>query len=473
MLNRTLPPALAVGLLLTAHSAVSAGTLKVAPPEIKVREHQLANGLKVILHEDHSVPVANVQVWYHVGSKDERPGRSGFAHLFEHMMFKGSANVGSEEHKSFLSSIGGRYNATTDFDRTLYFETFPSNYLERILWMEADRMRSLNVSEETFLSERDVVKEERRQRIESPPFGRLFEVVLDKTFTTHPYRILPIGSMADLDAATIADVREFHATYYVPNNATLVVAGDFEPEETLRWIETWYGSIPQGKPIPRNVPREPAQTAERRTVVYDANAPLPAVIFTYHMPEAGHPDLYALEVAANILSNGQSSRLYRKMVYEQQIALQAGGQTIVLEDPGVFFFFAILQGDHTVQEAETALQEEVQRLQSTPVTLPELEKAKNQLISQEVFQRQTVQDKGESLGYASVILGDVSRVNKELAQFQKVTAEDVQRVAQVYFKPGSRTVVHMLPAALKPAAEPATPSPDTDTDNEPNRKNQP
>ncbi|MES1211609.1 MAG: pitrilysin family protein [Acidobacteriota bacterium] len=238
MLNRTLPPALAVGLLLTAHGAVSAGTLKVTPPEIKVREHQLANGLKVILHEDHSVPVANVQVWYHVGSKDERPGRSGFAHLFEHMMFKGSANVGSEEHKAFLSSIGGRYNATTDFDRTLYFETFPSNYLERVLWMEADRMRSLNVSEENFLSERDVVKEERRQRIESPPFGRLFEVVLDKTFTTHPYRILPIGRMADLDAATIADVREFHTTYYVPNNATLVVAGDFEPEETLRWIET-------------------------------------------------------------------------------------------------------------------------------------------------------------------------------------------------------------------------------------------
>jgi zinc protease len=449
MSKRRLPPMLALGFALTA-PALMAVPLKVTPPEIKVREHQLANGLKVILHEDHSVPVANVQVWYHVGSKDERQGRSGFAHLFEHIMFKGSANVGPEEHKDFVNAIGGRYNATTDFDRTLYYETIPSNYLERILWMEADRMRSLDVSEENFKSEREVVKEERRLRVENPPFGRLFEVVLDKTFTTHPYRILPIGSMADLDAATIQDVRDFHSTYYVPNNATLVVAGDFQSDEVLRWIDTWFGSIAKGKPIPRNVPKEPAQTAERRTVAYDSNTPLPAVIFTYHMPEAGHPDLYALEVAANVLSEGQSSRLYRKMVYDQQIALQAGGQTIVLEDPGVFFFFAILQGEHTVQEAEASLQEEVVRLQTTPVGAPELEKAKNQLIARQVFGRETVQDKGEAIGYASVILDDLSRLNKDLAEYQKVTADDVLRVAKTYFKPENRTVVHMLPAAMKP-----------------------
>ncbi|MES1241297.1 MAG: pitrilysin family protein [Acidobacteriota bacterium] len=449
MSKRRLP--LALGLALTAHALPApapALPLKVTPPEIKVREHQLANGLEVILHEDHSVPVANVQVWYHVGSKDERQGRSGFAHLFEHIMFKGSANVGPEEHKDFINAIGGRYNATTDFDRTLYFETIPSNYLERILWMEADRMRSLDVSEENFKSEREVVKEERRLRVENPPFGRLFELVLDKTFTTHPYRILPIGSMADLDAATIQDVRDFHSTYYVPNNATLVVAGDFRSDEVLGWIERWFGSIPKGKQIPRNVPKEPAQTAERRTVAYDSNAPLPVVLFTYHMPEAGHPDLYALEVAANVLSEGQSSRLYRKLVYDQQIALQAGGQTIVLEDPGVFFFFAILQGDQ-VQQAETSLQEEVQRLQSTPVGAAELEKAKNQLIARQVFGRETVQDKGEALGYASVILEDLSRVNKDLAEYQKVTADDVLRVAKTYFKPESRTVVHMLPESMK------------------------
>src|SRR5262245_4347918 len=255
-----------LALALMGAQALAAATLKVAPPELKVRQQQLGNGLTVILHEDRSVPVANVQIWYHVGSKDERQGRSGFAHLFEHIMFKGSANVGPEEHINFINSIGGRINATTDFDRTLYFETFPSQYLERVLWMEADRMRSLDVSEENFHSERDVVKEERRLRIENPPFGRLFEVVLDKTFTTHPYRILPIGSMADLNAATIEDVREFHRTYYVPNNATLVVSGDFQADEATGWIEKYFAPIPKGQPIPRNTPTEPAQTAERRTV---------------------------------------------------------------------------------------------------------------------------------------------------------------------------------------------------------------
>ena len=290
-------------------------------------------------------------------------------------------------------------------------------------------------------------------RIENPPFGRLFEVVLDKTFTTHPYRILPIGSMADLNAATIEDVREFHRTYYVPNNATLVVSGDFDADETLGWIEKHFASIPKGQPIPRNVPAEPAQTAERRTVEYDANTPLPAVIFTYHMPEAGHPDLYALQVAANLLSNGQSSRLYKKLVYDQQIALQAGGETIVLEDPGVFFFFALLQAGKTVEEAETSLVEEVQRLIAEPLPQEELEKAKNQLVAGEVFERQTVQDKGIEIGYASVILEDVSRVDKDLAELQKVTAADVQRVAKAYFRPENRTVVHMLPAAMKPGAQ--------------------
>lgn len=442
-------------LLLPALGAqgLAAASLKVSPPELKIRQHQLANGMKVILHEDRSVPVANVQVWYLVGSKDERQGRSGFAHLFEHIMFKGSANVGPEEHINFVNSIGGRFNATTDFDRTLYFQTFPSQYLERILWMEADRMRSLDVSEENFVSERDVVKEERRLRIENPPFGRLFEVVLDNTFTTHPYRILPIGSMADLNAATIEDVREFHRTYYVPNNATLVVSGDFDSAETLGWIEKHFASIPKGKEIPRNIPKEPAQAAERRTVEYDANTPLPAVIFTYHMPEAGHPDLYALQVAANILSNGQSSRLYRKLVYDQQIALQAGGETIVLDDPGVFFFFAILQAGKPVEEAEKSLAEEARRLIAEPVPQEELEKAKNQLVADQVFGRQTVQEKGVAIGYASVILGDVSRVDKDLAELQKVTAADVQRVAKAYFRPENRTVVHMLPAAMKPGAE--------------------
>jgi zinc protease len=442
-----------MALLMTAAPALAADALKVAPPKLEVREHKLANGLDLLMYEDHSVPAATVELWYHVGSKDEKKGRSGFAHLFEHLMFKGSAHVGPEEHKNFIASIGGRYNATTDFDRTLYFQSFPSNYLERVLWMEADRMSSLNVSDENFKSERDVVKEERRLRVENPPFGRLFEVVLDKTFTTHPYKIEPIGSMADLDAATIQDVRDFHSLHYVPNNATMVVAGDLDPEQVIRWTEKYFGPIPKGKPIPRNVPKEPAQTAERRTVDYHPNTPLPAVVLTYHIPEAGQADTYALQVASNVLSGGESSRLYKRMVYEKQMAIAAGGDAILLEDPGVFFYYAILQGGQKPEDGEKELLAEAQRLRDEPVSEEELVKAKNQIISGLVFGRQTDQDKADSIGYARVILDDVTYVNRQLAEFQKVTAADVQRVARAYFSPENRTVVYMLPEAMRPGAE--------------------
>jgi zinc protease len=428
-----------------------AESLKVTPPKLEIQEHTLANGLRVLIHEDHSVPVAAVGLWYHVGSKDERTGRSGFAHLFEHIMFKGSANLAAEEHRNFITSIGGVYNAGTNFDSTIYYESIPSNYLERILWMEADRLRSLDVSEENFKSERDVVKEERRLRIENPPFGRLLEVVFQNTYKTHPYRILPIGSMADLDAATLADVREFHSTYYVPNNATLVVAGDLDPAQVKKWVEAYFGPIPKGKPIPRETPKEPAQTAERRTVDYNSNTPLPAVVLTFHVPEAVSRDIYALQVASNILSAGESSRLYRRMVYDKQIALSAGGQAFVLEDPGVFFFFAILQGGQKAEDGEKELQAEIERLKSEPVSEAELAKARNQQISELVFGRQTVQDKADAIGYAAVILDDVSLINRQLAEYQKVTAADVQRVAKAYFNPENRTAVYMLPESMRPA----------------------
>jgi zinc protease len=442
-------PALALAAVVPALGG--AAPLKVQPPQLAVREHRLANGLRVLLHEDHSVPVVSLQVWYHVGSKDERPGRSGFAHLFEHLMFKGSENLASGEFTEYIQSIGGRFNATTDFDRTLYFEIIPSNHLERLLWMEADRMRALDVSEANFLSERDVVKEERRLRVDNPPFGRLFEVVLANTFTTHPYRILSIGSMADLDAATIEDVRAFHATYYVPNNATVILSGDVGPQQALAWVEKYFGPIPKGGEIPRNIPQEPVQTAERRVVEHDANTPLPVVMLTYHVPEEGHPDTYALVVASRILSEGQSSRLYRKLVYEQQIALQAGGEALTVEDPGVFYFYGILQQGHGIEEAEKSLLEEIERLQQQPVSAEELDKARNQIIAGQVFNRQTVNDKAGDIGYAEVILGDWHLVNQQIERYQKVSAADVQAVARKYFRPENRTIVHMLPETMQPS----------------------
>jgi zinc protease len=449
---------------IAAPPPLGAVALQVAPPELKVARHQLANGLEVLLLEDHSVPVAAVQVWYHVGSKDEKKGRSGFAHLFEHLMFKGSANVGPEEHAGFIQSIGGRYNATTDFDRTLYYQVFPSNYLERVLWMEADRMRSLDVSDENFRSEREVVKEERRLRYENPPYGRLAELVFAALYTTHPYKITTIGTMADLNAATVEDVREFHSIYYVPNNTTLVIAGDFQPAQVLAWVEKNFGNIPRGKEIPRDIPAEPEQKAERRSVDYDSKTPLPAVIMAFHTPAAGEPDTYPLDVAGNLLSSGQSSRLYRKMVYEQQSALQAAGQNVILEDPGAFFFFAIMQPGHTAEEGEKSLMEEVERLKREPVPAAELEKAKNQIVSNLVFGRQAVYQKAQAVGYADVILGNLALANSQLAEYQKVSPADIQRVAKKYLTPENLTVLWMLPESMrpgkggdKPAAQPQKP----------------
>jgi zinc protease len=435
-----------------ATAAATAGALQVTPPMLAIQQHELANGLKVLFYEDHSVPVLNLQIIYHVGSKNEPPGRSGFAHLFEHIMFKGSENVDSEEHKVYVESIGGAYNAGTDFDTTTYWETIPSNYLERFLWLEADRMRALNVNQENFVSERDVVKEEKQLRYDTPPFGRLLEYMLSNTYKVHPYKVPAIGKVEDLNAAKLEDVQAFHSRFYVPNNATMIISGDFNPAQAMQWIEKYFGPVPKGQPISRDIPQEPAQNGERRATVYDNHTPLPLAMITFHIPKAGDPDNYALEVAGNILSQGESSRIYRDMVYEKQMALAAGGQSLVLEDPGVFFFYAILQAGHTAEEGEKALLDQVQQLQAQPVSEEELEKAKNQIISGLVFGRETVQQKADAIGYAAVILGDLSMVNQQLPLYQKVTAADVQRVAQKYFRPDNRTVVYMLPEASRPAA---------------------
>ncbi len=424
--------------------------LDVKPPQMQIQRSQLDNGLEIMILEDHSTPVVNLQVWYHVGSKNEKAGKTGFAHLFEHIMFQGSENVGVDEHKRYIEEIGGRYNAYTAFDQTVYWETFPANYLERMLWLEADRMRSLKITDENFKAEREVVKEERRLRIENPPFGRLLEIVLEACYKTHPYAHPPIGSMVDLDAASLEDVQDFHALYYVPNNATLVIAGDFDPKQALDWVNQYFRGIPRGKPISRELPAEAAQKEERRVTEYDTKAPLPAVILAYHVPGDGDPDIYALQVAGNILSAGQSSRLYRKMVYEQQMAVAAAGQTLSLEDPGVFAFFAIMNQGKSAEEGEKSLLEEIRRLKEEPVTDTELLKAKNQFVSELVFGRESVQEKADAVGRAAVLLGDVGLVNKELERFQKVTAADIQRVAAKYFGDNNRTVVFLLPEAMRP-----------------------
>ncbi len=420
----------------------------IRPPKLAISSHTLANGLRVVLLEDHAVPVANLQVWYHVGSKDERPGRTGFAHLFEHLMFKGSAHVGPEEHARVIEAMGGFNNASTFDDYTYYYETFPNNYLERVIWLEADRMGSLNVDEANFQSEREVVKEERRLRIDNQPYGTIQEDLYAAAFTVHPYHHTTIGSMDDLNKAALADVRAFHDTYYKPDNATLIIVGDFQSEKALAWAKEYFEGIPRSAaPIPRVNTPEPPQQEPRVVHKSHSNTPLPAVVIGYKMPARYAPDAYALELASNILAGGESSRLYQSLVYKDRIAVQSGGFGNFTEDPNLFWAYAIMNQGHTAEEGEKAVLAALDQMKAQAVAAKELEKAKNQEISGYILGRQTDEEKAGAIGAATVLGKDPELVNTELDRYLKVTSEDIERVAREYFVSRHSTVLFITPQA--------------------------
>ncbi len=420
----------------------------VRPPKLDFTTRTLSNGLKVIFLEEHSVPVINLQIWYHVGSKDERPGRTGFAHMFEHLMFKGSAHVGPDEHSRMVEAVGGFDNAETNDDSTDFFETFPSQYLETALWLEADRMGSLNVDEANFKSERQVVEEERRVRVDNQPYGTIEEDLRAAAFSVHGYHHTPIGSIADLDNATVEDVRTFHDTYYKPNNATLVVVGDFNSDQALAWAKKYFEGIPaSAQPIPRRDTPEPPQTEERMVKKSYSNTPLPAVVIGYKMPARYAPDAYPLDLASNILAGGESSRLYQALVYKSQIAVQAAGFGNFTEDPNLFWAFAIMNQGHTGDEGEKAVVGVLDTLKSQPVDTKEFEKAENQEIAGFILGRDTDEEKAVALENAAVIGKNPDLVNIELDHYLKLTPADIQRVAKEYFVPQHATVLFITPAS--------------------------
>ena len=421
----------------------------VRPPRLDYTMTTLPNGLNVVFLEDHSTPIVHLQMWYHVGSKNERPGRTGFAHFFEHMMFKGSKNVEPEGHPSYISSVGGQSNAYTNEDATVFWETVPAQYLPLVLWLEADRMASLRIEEKAFKNEREVVKEERRMRIENQPYGRLQEIIAEQTFAVHPYKHPVIGSMKDLDAASVDDVREFFQTYYVPNNATAVLVGDFDSKEALALVTQFLGRVPKSdKPVPRDIPKEPEQTKEKIVSLRD-EWPLPAVVVAHHITFDGHKDSYPLHIASKILSDGQSSRIYRKLVYEKGLALAAFGGGNIIEDPNLFFAVAIVQPGHTTEETKNALIAELDKLREEPVTAAELQQAKNQFARDYILGRESNQSKAEQLGHAVVIHNDIKTADGEFDIFQSLTVADVQRVARTYFTPENRTVITILPKGAR------------------------
>jgi zinc protease len=445
-------------LFLCAAALAGAARAQTRMPRVEFKERTLANGMRVLSAVDKSSPTVAIQVWYKVGSKDDPEGRSGFAHLFEHMMFKSTKNMKSEMMDRLTEDVGGQNNAYTADDVTVYYEVIPSNYLETLIWAEAERMGSLNVDDPNFKSERDVVKEEFRQRILAPPYGRLFYLIEQKSFVKHPYHRPGIGSIEELDASSLADVQNFHSTFYRPDNATLVVVGDFDQPQLDAWIDKYFNRVAKpARPLPRVGVREPARTGESRAVEFGQNVPLPAVAFTYLLPPKSDPDIDALRVAEVILSGGESSRLYRALVYEQQLAQEASAQTDLREDASLFAFVAILASEKKPEDAERSLLAEIKKMQDAPASPAELEKAKNQLVTGQLHERETNNGKASALGDAAVLLGDASRVNNDLSRLSKVTAADVQRVVKKYLTDQNRLVLYYLPESMrKPAASPAT-----------------
>jgi zinc protease len=420
-------------------------------PRMVFRERTLKNGMRVLSVVDKSSPTVAINVWYHVGSKDDPDHRSGFAHLFEHIMFKSTRNMKAEMMDRLTEDVGGNNNAFTEDDVTVYYEVIPSNYLETLLWAEAERLSGLNVDDENFKSERDVVKEEYRQSVLAPPYGKFFYMLQQKSFSAHPYQRPTIGSIEDLDAATLENVQKFHTTYYRPDNATLIVVGDFDPKQLDAWVDKYFAPIEKPKlALPRVQTKEPDRTGEKRFTEYGANVPLPGVGITYLVPSEKSDDAPALTMLDVILSQGRSSRLYQSLIYQQQVAQSANANADLKEDIGLFELTAIVAAGKKPEEAEAALRAEVKKLQDAPVSAAELEKAKNQVITSNLRQRETNLGKSQTLGGAAVLLGDPNRVNTDLDRLQAVTAADVQRVASKYLTDANRYVFYYLPESARP-----------------------
>jgi zinc protease len=434
----------ALGILLAGGAGVRVSAA-VRPPKLQYEIATLSNGLTVVTSEDHSTPIVHLNLTYHVGSKNEKPGRTGFAHLFEHLMFKGSKNVLPEAHTSYVASVGGQSNAYTTDDETVFWETVPSQYLPMILWLEADRMATLRIDKDTFTNEREVVKEERRMRVDNQPYGRLNEIIYDQAFTVHPYKHPTIGSMEDLEAASVEDVRDFYNTFYVPSNATLTLVGDFDTAQAQQLAIQYLGRVPKAsREVPRDIPREPPQVKEKRVTLQEP-WPLPAVIVAYHITFDGNPDSYPLHIAAKVLSDGDSSRIYKKLVYEKQMAVAAFGSANLIEDPNLFYAVAIVQPGHSPDEVANTLVTEIDRLKTEPISEHELQRTKNQFARDYILNRESNQQKASVLAHAVVIHSDIKTADGEFDIFQNISIADVQRVARTYFTAENRLVLTLLP----------------------------
>jgi zinc protease len=413
--------------------------------EIDFKEFKLKNGLRVLLAEDHSAPTYSICVTYNVGSRDERPGRTGFAHLFEHMLFQGSENVGKGEHFILIQNNGGSANGTTNIDRTNYFETLPANQLELGIFLEADRMRAPAITQANFDNQRLTVQEERRQSYDNRPYGKTYETMIDLAYDNFAYKHSTIGSMDDLNAATIEDAEAFFRSYYAPNNAVVALVGDFKTDVAVALIKQYFEDIPaQTSPSAPDM-TEPEQKGERRKVIEDSFARTPRLDIVYKIPPGNTPDWYALDVLGGVLSNGVSSRLYQKFVKEKEMALSVEADANEHRGPSLFWFSVMARPSTDLGELEKLLYDEIARVQNEPVADWELKKVQMQLRRQRAQQIYSSRSRANALGHFAVYYDHPELINSIWRQYERVTKTDLQRVARAYFKDTNRSVVTTLP----------------------------
>lgn len=413
--------------------------------EVEYEEYDLDNGLHVILHQDETAPVVTTSVMYHVGGKDRTKGRTGFAHFFEHLLFEGTKNIDRGDWFKIVSAHGGKNNANTSQDRTYYYEVFPSNELELGLWMESERMMHPIIDQVGVDTQNEVVKEEKRLRYDNSPYGQLLFTVAENLFEKHPYKDPNIGYMKDLDAATLEDVKAYSEKYYVPNNAVLVVAGDIDIPETKKMIKDYFGPIPKGAEIVRDYPKETPITTQIEATAYDPNIQIPASIIAYRTPGFTERDAYVLDMISAYLSDGNSSKLYKKLVDDQKQALQVGAYNIAQEDYGMYLVFTLPVGETSLDTLNTEIEEEIAKVRDGLISEKDYQKLQNKFQTRFVNANSSVEGIAGSLATYYMLYGDTELINEEIEIYRSITREEIQKVAKKYLKPNQRAVIDYLP----------------------------
>ena len=417
--------------------------------KVEFEEYDLNNGMHVILHQDNAAPVVTTSVMYHVGAKDEQPDRTGMAHFFEHLLFEGTKNIKKGEWFKLVSSNGGKNNANTTDDRTYYYEVFPSNKLELGLWLESERLLHPIIKQEGVDTQNEVVKEEKRLRVDNQPYGRFLEYVKQNMFKKHPYKGTTIGKMAHLDDATLEEFLAFNKKFYVPNNATLVVAGDIDIPSTKKLIEDYFGPIPRGKDIERNFPKEDPITEAIEAKGYDANIQIPAIMAAYRTPSMKTRDSRVLDMISSYFSSGKSSILYKKLVDTKKMALQVGAINLSQEDYGTYILFGLPQGETKLADIISEIDEEVLKMQTTLISEKAYQKLQNQFENNYVDSNSSVEGIANSLARYNVLYGDTNLINTEIDIYRSVTREEIRNVAKKYLNPNQRLILEYLPESAK------------------------